>query len=278
MKYDLGSDLHVDINAGRIGMVRFKEMKNAGSDTIVLAGDISNDPELTVKVLAMAASAYENVIFVDGNHEHYSNGKYGLDVSGAMGFFKEAIDLIPNVTYLSGDNNVIIDDTMFVGANAWYDFRMAPPQYTPEKCKEAWETSLNDFRLSNFDVEPEVLAGIQSALIADQVSKAQDNDDVKKIVVVTHTVPNTKGLLVKNNPSWDILNGCFGNSTMSNVWQVDTNRKIIHAVCGHTHYPNDFVDNDGIRFVINPRGYHGAENELGDRWFLVQMDTSDERI
>ena len=276
MKYDIGSDLHVDINA-RIGIVNFKEMKNEDSDTIVLAGDLSNNPELTVKVLAMAASAYENVVFVDGNHEHYSNTQFGLDVSGAMSFMKESIDLIPNVTYLTGNNSVIIDDVMFVGANAWYDFKLAPPQYSIEECKKTWARCLNDSKLSNFDVEPEVLAELQTDLIASQVSEAQENQMVEKIVVVTHTVSSPKGLLIKNEPTWDMLNGAFGCSAMSKVWEADTNRKIIHAVCGHTHYSYDFYDNDGIRYVINPRGYHGAENELGDGWFIVQMETEDKR-
>lgn len=276
MKYDLGSDLHVDINA-RIGMVNFKEMKNEGSDTIVLAGDLANNPELTVKVLALAAAAYENVIFVDGNHEHYSNRDTNMSISATMEYFREAAKVIPNVTYLSGTNRIIIDDVMFVGANTWYDFKLSPPQFSFETVKNAWRSCLADARLSIFDRDPEAFAELQAGQIAKQVAEAQEDQMVEKIVVVTHTVSSPKGLMIKNEPSWDVLNGCFGCSEMTKVWEADTNRKIIHAVCGHTHYGHDFYDHDGIRFVINPRGYHGHKGEAGDRWFLAQLDTEDSR-
>lgn len=276
MKYDLGSDLHVEINA-RIGMVNFKEQKNEGSDTIVLAGDLANTPELTAKVLALAATAYENVIFVDGNHEHYCGKQDNVTISDTMDYFRAAAKVIPNVSYLTGDNYVIIDDIMFAGVNAWYDFKLAPPQYSVSQVKDTWLNHLNDVRLTIFDHAPEVLAEMQTDDLAKTVAEAQDNQMVEKIVIVTHTASSPKGLLIRNEPIWDMLNGSFGCSAMSKVFAADVNRKIVHAVFGHTHYTYDFNDFDGIRFVANPRGYHGAPGELGDQWQPIQLDTEDAR-
>lgn len=276
MKYDLGSDLHVDINA-RIGMVSFKEQKSEDSNTLVLAGDLANTPELTAKVLALAAVTYENVIFVDGNHEHYCGRHDGATISDTMEYFRGVVKVIPNVSYLTGNNRVIIDDVMFAGVNAWYDFRLAPPQYSVNAVKETWRNHLNDARLSIFDHEPEVFAEMQTDELAKVVAEAQDDQIVEKIVIVTHSAPSPKGLLVKNEPIWDMLNGSFGCAAMAKVFAEDVNRKIVHAVFGHTHYTYDFIDFDGIRFVCNPRGYHGAPGELGDRWRLIQMDTEESR-
>jgi len=276
MKYDLGSDLHVDINA-RIGMVSFKEQKSEDSNTIVLAGDLANTPELSAKVLALAATVYENVIFVDGNHEHYCGKHDNATIFDTMEYFRGVAKVIPNLSYLTGTNRVIIDDIMFAGVNAWYDFKLAPPQYSVNKVKEIWRVNLNDANLSIFDHQPEVLAEMQTDDLAKTVAEAQDDQMVEKIVIVTHTASSPKGLLVKNEPIWDMLNGSFGCSAMSKVFAEDVNRKIVHAVFGHTHYTYDFQDFDGIRFVCNPRGYHGAPGELGDRWRLIQMDTEDSR-
>ena len=198
MKYDFGSDLHVDVNA-RAGAFSFKDNKNADSDTIVLAGDISNNPTLTAQVLAAAASVYENVIFVDGNHEHYSNVHGGMSVAKTMDYFRLVTGTIQNLTYLDGDTNTTIDGVMFVGANAWYDFRMQPAQYTFEQSKNAWMKCMNDNRLSVFDKQPEVMAVEQATAIAKQVADAQNNPLVEKIVVVTHTIPSPKGLLIKHD-------------------------------------------------------------------------------
>ena len=274
MKYDLGSDLHVDINA-RIGMVNFKDQQK--SDTIVLAGDLANTLELTAQVLALAATVYKNVIFVDGNHEHYCGKQDNATIFDNMDYLREAAKVIPNVSYLTGTNRVIIDDVMFAGVNAWYDFKLAPSQYSIARVKETWLNYLNDARLSIFDHPPEELAEMQTDDLAKTVAEAQDDQMVEKIVIVTHTASSPKGLLVKNEPIWDMLNGSFGCSAMSKVFAEDVNRKIVHAVFGHTHYTYDFHDFDGIRFVCNPRGYHGAPGELGDRWRLIQMDTEDGR-
>lgn len=257
-------------------MVSFKDQKNEGSETVVLAGDISNDPTLTAKVLAMAASVYENVIFVDGNHEHYNNIRVGMNVSKTMDYLRAAAKAIPNVVYLTGTNSVIIDDVMFVGANAWYDFTMQPSQYSASASKTTWTNHINDSKLAIFDRQPEVYAKQQADAIAKVVADAQDNQMVENIVVVTHTVPSPKGLLVKHDPIWDCLNGAFGCGAMANVFAADVNRKIVHSIFGHTHYGYDFDDFDGIRFVCNPRGYHGMEGDV-TRWKLVQLDTADKR-
>lgn len=276
MKYDLGSDLHVDINA-KIGMVNFKKQKHEDSDTIVLAGDLSNELELTANVIAVAANSYKNVVFVDGNHEHYHGIHDNVSISEAMEYFKNVAKAIPNVTYLSGVGHTIIDGIMFAGVNAWYDFRMAPPQYSFKQQKDTWSKCLADARLSIFDMEPEVFAKTQTDFLAQTVMEAQENEMIEKIVIVTHTVPSIKGLLVKNQPTWDMLNGSFGCSVMAKVFNADVNRKIVHSVFGHTHYSYDFHDFDGVRFVANPRGYHGALNEAGDKWNMIQLDTDEDR-
>jgi len=97
-------------------------------------------------------------------------------------------------------------------------------------------------------------------------------------ILLVHQIAITFKELVKHEPTWDMLNGSFGCSAMSKVFAKDVNRKIVHSVFGHTHYRYDFNDFDGIRFISNPRGYHGASNELGSRWTLVQLDTDDSRI
>jgi predicted phosphodiesterase len=270
MKYDLGSDLHVDANA-REGMVKFKENKNEGSETIVIAGDISNDPALSMLVIISAAKHYENVIFVDGNHEHYSNVASGLNITNTMDYLREASKLTANVTYLDGNNHIVIDGVMFVGANAWYDFKMQPEQYSFEMSKSRWRRNINDYTHSGFDKEPEEYAVEQADNIAKQITYAQTDSTIEKIVVVTHTIPSSKGLLVKHIPEWDMINGAFGCFAISKVFEADINTKIVHSVFGHTHYTYDFDDFGGIRFVCNPRGYP-VERDIS-KWKPIQLET-----
>ena len=271
MKYDLGSDLHVDINA-RLGMLDFATLKNEGSETLVLAGDISNDPALTLRVVSEAAQVYENVIFIDGNHEHYGNLYNGRNVSFTTKYLKKEAKKIPNISYLKGNNSVFIDGVLFVGANCWYDFKMQPSQYSFDMAKAIWGKYMNDKKLAVFDKEPEIYAEEQTNDIMKQVVDAQINPLVENIVMVSHTIPSPKGLVVKYEPIWDALNGAFGCTAIHKIFNADINKKIIHSVFGHTHYPYDFDDFDGIRFICNPRGYYGVEPQT-EKWTLLQLDT-----
>jgi len=277
MKYDLGSDLHVDINARYgISIPKFAELKNEGSDALVLAGDLANNAVTAVKILEIAAMAYEHVIYVDGNHEHYNNLDSGNTVASTMQHISDLVKDNPKITYLDGNTCATFGDVKFIGANAWYDFKLSPIQYNPQQVKQNWSRCMNDARYAVFDIQPEEYAINHAYALTEQVIEAQDDDAIEKLVVVTHTVSSPKGLTIKGYPSWDMLNGAFGSASMAGVFAADLNKKIIHAVCGHTHYPFDFEDYDGIRFVINPYGYYGIEGEAID-WQLIQLDTSDIR-
>jgi predicted phosphodiesterase len=270
MKYDVGSDIHVDINSSQ--PLAFEDLKQDGSDVLVLAGDISNDARYTAYIIEEAAKVYDDVVFVDGNHEHYSSYDLGMTVEDGMKFLSDLSDENPNIHFLDGKRTFQKEGVLFVGANGWYDFKLAPKQYTRDKIIHCWNTEMNDSKYIQFNMQPDDLARLQADLIRQQVGRAQNDASVEKIVVITHTLSNPKGIKYTGNPTWDMLNGAYGNSCMHDVFQEDTNGKILHAICGHTHYMYDFEDYHGIRWVINPRGYHGSDRDVS-RWFLVQLDT-----
>ena len=271
MKIDFGSDLHVDINQPRIGGIDFERYKNDGSEVLVIAGDIANSAPLAIETMIAASKVYDHVVFVDGNHEHYVNIRTGMNVSKTMDYIKSSVKKRTNITYLHGDNSVLINGVLFVGVNAWYDFKMIPKQYNSASAKIVWRHHLNDERLAVFDKQPEVFAEEQTDALAQQVANYQNDDMIEKIVVVTHTVPHEKGLLVKHDPIWDQLNGAFGCTAMKKVYDADINNKIVYSLFGHTHYPYDFDEYGTVRFIANPRGYHGIDGD-SSRWRLLQLE------
>src|SRR5690606_25835364 len=103
----------------------------------------------------------------------------------------------------------------------------------------------------------------------------QDDNDVKRIVIVTHTVPHERGLVWSNaNLAWNLLYGSYHNTNMILVYAADRKHKIIHSVFGHTHSYNSFMVDD-IWFVSNPLGYSKSEQDHFENWKMLQMDTSD---
>lgn len=284
MKYDLSSDIHVDINHS-LGLINWPKMKNEASKALVVAGDIANSLELTKVTIRDAAEVYEHVIFVDGNHEHYSNVKNDRNVHDTMAELEEFANQITNVHYLRGTNFILIDDVAFVGACSWYDFHFIPEHSNTMLAIDTWKKYSNDFHKKTIGfgswgntVWPRNLAIEQATAMAKTVTLLQDDDRVNKIVIVTHTVPTSKGLIwTEHDPVWNELNGAYGNSQMQLVWDADTKNKIIHSVYGHTHMHFDFYDHDGIRFICNPRGYVGESMSRTLYWMPLLCDTNEER-
>ena len=274
MLIDIGSDLHIDINY-QFGDFDFEANKHEGSEVLVLAGDLANNPEFAIYLLEEAAKVYPQVVFVDGNHEHYSSKKLNMSVAETMELFRLLAKRIGNLYYLDGKTTFRHREILFVGANAWYDFNYAPSQYPRQFVHNTWMSEMNDSQCIIFDKPPEVYAEEQANEILQNVVMAQLNRRIKQIVVVTHTLSNRRGLVYKNNPTWDMLNGAYGNKHMEKVFAADDAKKIVLAICGHTHYQYDFKDGH-VRWVVNPRGYHGVDRDVS-RWFLVQVDT-DEKV
>lgn len=265
MKIDIISDMHVEHNTawadhpsndGRSSIYPWHVDQEA--DVLLIVGDCGNDPFTTLAVVEEAASFYKNVIFTDGNHEHYNGPRSVNGIVPTVGrnneLFHRYTDERDNVTFVDGDTWIEIDNTLFIGANGWYDWK-AYAFASRDQQHLDWKKSSNDSRMIRFDENgyPDKLAATHAQLLADAVTWAQDDTRIDNIVVMTHTIPHAKGL-VSDNHAWGYLNGSYHNTEMKRVWEADTNNKIKLWAFGHTHFHYDF-DAEGIRFVNNSRGY-----------------------
>ena len=269
MKFDLISDFHVEFNVmwqdtnywqdgDPLNFAWHKARKNP---VLVMAGDTSNMMERSLAIIEEAADYYDLVIWTDGNHEHYMGYKDHTLWSLTHNMERarvHALRDVENVVYLDGETWYNLDGTLFVGANGWYDFTMTDG-YHPKQVQREWREKSNDPHCIRFGKKnrPEKLAERQAEQIAKRVAEAQEDDSVKEIVVVTHTIPHKDALIKDKGNKWYPLNGAYGNRHMIKVRNADRPaRKIRTWVFGHTHYLFDFFD-DGIRYVSNPRGYRG---------------------
>jgi hypothetical protein len=241
LAFDLISDLHVDTWNGS-----FDWTGMATSMVCVVAGDISRDRDTVIKTLEHLGQCYRAVLYIDGNDEH----RYSLDDLGeSYRTLSEAIEKIPNVTYLQ-DNVCIVDGVAFLGTNAWWTFDLDPNiDYDQSRAWFRERYQINETEVNAV----EAMAFNDYAYLAKSVERLQTHQDVKKIVLVTHTVPSVE--LVDHDPELfgTYRLNCTGNSHILKVFKNDTERKISTWCFGHYH--ND-VDNliVGVRFVNNCRG------------------------
>ena len=238
--FDLISDLHIETWG------EFAWTGCATSPVCVVAGDIGSDRTQVLKALAHLGQCYQAVFYTDGNDEHL----LGLDNLGASyREFIAQIDRIPNVVYLQ-DNVVIVDGVGILGTNGWwgFDFDLSiDSEQSALWCQETYNlsstTTKTIARLSRTD----------AAYMAASVKRLQTHRDVKKIVMVTHTVPDPALIAHDIGLDGSMRMNVMGNRLMMQALAADTEHKI-HTWCfGHYHGSVDQT-RSGVRFVNNCRG------------------------
>ena len=148
------------------------------------------------------------------------------------------------------DNVVIINGVAFLAANGWWTFDFDPSvdyQQTVE-----WFAQ-------RYGVDHSVAATIanmginDAAYLKNSVQKLQMHQDVKAIVMVSHTVPDPR--LVNHDLELDghYRMNTTGNSHLQLCLDFDSENKVKAWCFGHYHRPVDRII-DGIQYVNNCRG------------------------
>jgi DNA repair exonuclease SbcCD nuclease subunit len=285
MKIDVCSDIHseqwwsksriVDCNGPRkrtstgltmlIDWEWYKNKAGGDGEILIIAGDLSDHIDTTKTIIEQAAEVYSYVFFVDGNHDHFNKKLYSLNMQILNG------NNLDNVRFLNPLTvGFIIEDIAILGCNGWYDWSCYElVGYPKDVAKADWIASMADTRLIRFDQGlPDDLAAEHSELLTVAISETQLNDEIKDIIVVTHTSPLAALMQWKDNEAWDRGTPSFVNSEMIKVLQADVNHKIKYWIYGHTHQ-RQTIDLTGIKFINKCRGY---PYEIKEEWLLQRIE------
>ncbi len=245
MTFDLISDLHLESWNEELNF-----SGQATSPVCVVAGDVARDHVLVKKFLKHLSECYAAVFYIDGNDEH----RFQLgDLGASYSKLNQAIRRIPRMTYLQ-DNVVVIDGVAILGTNGWWGFDL--DESIDSEGSKQWMKDRYEARHPEVVVDTQMIhdaSRTDAAYLVSSIQRLQTHQDVKKIVIVTHTVPEA-GLIqhdIDLAGKYDF--NCMGNRLMHLVHTNDTERKI-HTWCfGHYHGTVDRMLN-GIRYVNNCRG------------------------
>jgi len=238
--FDLISDLHTS------SWEEFDWDYQATSPVCVVAGDVDIDQDSVARVLRHLGRCYQAVFYVDGNDEHYQTLD---DLNSSYADLARRIRRIPNVVYLQ-DNVVVVDGVAILGTNGWwgFDFDLGidaeqVAQWYGDRHHLSDATLKSIARMSSTDAQ----------YMIESVKRLQTHQDVKKIVMVTHTVPDPALIAHDIDLDGNMRFNVMGNRLMMQAMAQDTEKKI-HTWCfGHYHGSIDQT-RSGIRFVNNCRG------------------------
>ena len=238
--FDLISDIH------RETWNHFDWSGQPTAPFCIVAGDIARDRALVIDTLEQLSEVYQGVFYIDGNDEHKD---YAEDLSQSYSELSALVESIPKVVYMQ-DNVVIINGVAILATNGWWSYDFDPNLEVDQSVKWVQE---RDGISESAALGMNGLAYHDSAYLANSVHKLQTHNDVKSIIIISHTVPTPK--IIQHDleliDTWRF--NAMGNSHLQLALTQDTEHKIKTWCFGHYHKPVD-VTIDGVRYVSNPRG------------------------
>jgi Icc-related predicted phosphoesterase len=258
MKLAIASDLHVEF--GDIDLVN-----EQGADVLILAGDIvqlkdlekvSEWGERSRGFFRRVSSAFPRILYVMGNHEHYS-GDFAKGVDRFRKFCEQ--HNINNIDLLDKES-VTIAGYDFIGGTLWTDFN-GMDTLTMHNA----EAAMNDYRgVKNTD-DKHVWKFLPRHALRDHVRMVEylvnctdnykdANRTDRRVVVITHHAPSEASVHPKYRHD-RLMNGNFYTNMEA---FIEANPHIQLWIHGHMHDPFDYTLGE-TRVVCNPRGYAGYE-------------------
>jgi hypothetical protein len=238
--FDLISDLHVDQWQG------FDWTDQATSPVCVVAGNIARGHKATIDVLRHLTQCYQAVFYIDGSTEH---DQYRNNLLYSYQQLTSRLSNIPRLVYLQ-DNVIVLNGVALLATNGWWQFDFDSGQSPIDA--EHWfseNTGADDVMIDQI----RNMSEFDTQYMINGIRRLQTHTDVKRIVIVTHTVPDPAlidhDLAVAGSPEFM----CMGNKTMMQAMAADTESKISTWCFGRYHGSVDQI-RSGIRFVNNPRG------------------------
>ena len=245
--FDLISDIHVET------WDQFDWTHQATSTICIIPGDVARDHQSLYTTLKHLAKNYQVVGYIDGNDEHKHNWN---DITQNYKNIAQIISTIDNVIYLH-NNMIISNGVAILGTNGWWNWNFDPN--VDHEQSRAW---FNDRTQCQHHVPNEIysLALQDTQYLINSVKKIQTLPDVRKIVIITHTVPRSELLAHDIALASTYRFNIMGNSLMNQVLEHDTEKKITTWCFGHYHGQIDRVL-DGVRYVNNCRGRGDTEHK-----------------
>lgn len=210
--FDVISDLNLSPND------KFVWEDKVTSLFCIIPGNISNDITVVFNTLKHLSTLYQGVFFIDGGNEHVliQDCDIRLEQIGKI------CKLLKNVVFLH-NHVVVIDGVALVGCNGWYG------NYKP---KDIIETiTLETYRYDDL------------AYTIKTVERLQIHVDVKKIVMVTNSVPSQQLCFGENDDlpepiglSHSLLQDTEGKVT---TWVYGTNNRITDTIIDNIRYVNN---------------------------------------
>ena len=229
------SDLHVDFEENRQWVLNLSK-QDYTADTLILAGDIGDQPSHLVWVFNLLKQIFLNVLYVPGNHDlwvHRNN-------------IPDSIEKYHFVNRIADDHGILrkpthLRDVSIVPLYGWYDYTFGAPA---NGLIPAW----SDFTACSW---PD---GFAEKQITDYFLKKNEpflNVRNRFVISFSHFLPRIDVMPSFIPPKRRILYPVLGTSLLDQ--HVRKLKSSVH-IYGHSHV-NQRITLDGVTYINNAFGY-----------------------
>jgi predicted phosphodiesterase len=234
MRIQIVSDLHAEFYKRPIESLETLTNGSIG-DVLVLAGDICpvSMSEIWRESMRYLCDRYERVIYVPGNHEHYS-----ISLETSKRALIEASKELPNLV-MNWSGKEEIDGVSFLLATLWYED--SPDCYIGRHL-------ISDFSL---------IKGSDPSLFIEEGKKDRvliEEEGASCPIWIFHHLPSPQSIGMRYRGA---MSNCYYLNDIERLIQKYQPKLVIH---GHTHDSYDYTLGE-TRVICNPRGYEGEVNK-----------------
>ena len=233
-------DLISDLYATRANAMNFSYQQT--SPHVLVAGNIASDRNVLLSVLTNLSKNYSQVFFIDGGLEH--TGRWD-NLAQSYTELDEIASMFSNVVFLQ-DRVVIAEGVAILGTNGWWDYSF----FDEIDPLEAIEQHQDECGADRAEIDNVVVQAYQDAVyLRNSIERLQKHGDVRKIVLLTNSVPAPELMGTARSPETARL----GNSLLADALQLDTEHKVASWCYGNSSAPAGIVSKHNVAFVSHPK-------------------------
>jgi putative phosphoesterase len=247
MKIGILSDIHIDLEHSRPDKVLegiVAAIKNSDISAMIIAGDVANDYEITLRALDdIQQASGVRCLFVPGNHDIWNENhpdKTAWDIYDALKIFDGN---------LANGPAELSDDWVVIGDLGWYDYTFGDQRYSvaefdrmkindrlwQDKIKAVWGTTTLEIHRH----------------FHDKLEKQLDACKGSNIILVTHVLPIMDFTVQPPDSMWQYLNAFLGSRQYG---ELALNYSVKYSISGHVHYRKQKMYNN-TSFICNCLNY-----------------------
>jgi putative phosphoesterase len=229
LKIGILSDIHIDLEHSRPDKVLegiVAAIKKNDVAVMIIAGDVANDYELTLRTLGdIEKASGVRCLFVPGNHDIWNENhpdKTAWDIYDALKTFGGN---------LANGPAELADGWVVIGDLGWYDYTFGNQQYSvkefdrmkiddrlwQDKIKAVWGTSTLEMHRHFHNKLEKQLSACKSS----------------NIILVTHVLPIMDFTVQPPDSMWQYLNAFLGSKQYG---ELALDYSVKYSISGHVHY------------------------------------------